>query len=242
MSDINWDAHGKALAQLSQRHTQLVKMCHEILPTATITFRYKATASPLCPICKADDEDRDHVMRCVDSTKAKWRHQLIGSVQKRCTEMKTRKMLTTILTDGLMQWFNDKQIQPAAYPAPFHRLIKQQNEIGWRQLFNGRFSSEWQQLQNQHLRSNGIKEITLTGQSWTASLIVHLWKSFFDIWDQRNEFVHGKDKSTRDAAKRVKIVGQVKHLHTKTTEVLAAHQSIMFMTAHNTINGQDETL
>jgi hypothetical protein len=127
---INWDAHGKALSQLAQHHTQLVKMSHEILPTATITSRYKPTASPLCPICKAADEDRDHVMRCADSKKAKWRHQLIGTVQKGFTKMKTREMLTTILADGLMQWFNDKQIQPAAYPAPFHRLMKQQNEIG----------------------------------------------------------------------------------------------------------------
>jgi hypothetical protein len=157
MAYINWDAHGKALARLAQQHTQLVKMCHKILPRATITSRYKSTASPLCPICKANNEDRDHVMRCADSKKAKWRHQLIGTVQKRCTKMKTREMLTMILTDSLMQWFNDKQIQPAAYPAPFHRLIKQKIEIGWRQLFNGRFSSEWQQLQDQHLRSNGIK-------------------------------------------------------------------------------------
>jgi hypothetical protein len=145
-----------------------------------------------------------------------------------------------LLTDGLMQWFNDKQIQPAAYPAPFHRLIKQQNEIGWHQLFNGCFSSEWQQLQDQHLRRNGIKEISLTGQSWTASLIVHLWKSFFDIWEQRNKFVHGEDKSTRDTAKRVKVISQIKHLDTKTIEVLAAHQSIMFMIAPDTTNGQDK--
>jgi hypothetical protein len=70
---------------------------------------------------------------------------------------------------------------------------------------------------------------------------VHLvWKSFFDIWDQRNEFVHGKDKSTRDAAKQGKVNSQVKHLHTNTTEDLEAHQSIMFMIAHDTTNGHDE--
>jgi hypothetical protein len=52
---------------------------------------------------------------------------------------------------------------------------------------------------------------------------VHLWKSFFDIWDQRNEFVHGKDMSTRDTAKRVKVVSQVKHRHTKTAKVHWQH-------------------
>jgi hypothetical protein len=52
--------------------------------------------------------------------------------------MKTREMLTTILTDGITQWLTDKLLQPADYPAQFHRLIHQQNNIGWRQLFNGR--------------------------------------------------------------------------------------------------------
>jgi hypothetical protein len=42
----------------------------------------------------------------------------------------------------------------------------------WQQLFQGRFATEWQRLQNQHLRRNGIKKITLTGQSWTISMIV----------------------------------------------------------------------
>jgi hypothetical protein len=61
-----------------------------------------------------------------------------GSVQKWCAEMKTREMLTTILTDGITLWFNDNLLQPADYPTPFHQLLHQQNNIGWRQLFHGR--------------------------------------------------------------------------------------------------------
>ncbi len=245
MRAINWDAHGKALSRLSNRRIQLIKMCNEILPTASITSRYDPNASPVCPICKAEDEDRDHVMRCADTTKAKLRQHFISSVQKRCTEMKTREMLTTILTDGLTQWFNDKELAPTDYPPLFRLLIQQQNELGWRQLFNGRFVSEWQRLQNQHLRTNGIQEITLTGQSWTTSMIVLLWKEFFDIWGQRNDQVHGNDKRTTDTAKRSKTVSHIKYLHTKTPEVLAAHRSIMFMRTHEDTthesNGHEDT-
>ena len=95
--------------------------------------------------------------------------------------MKTREMLTTILTNGLTQWFNDKELAPPDYSPLFQLLIQQQNELGWSKLFNGRFVSEWQRLQNQHLRTNGIQEITLTGQCWTTSMMVLLWKEFFDI-------------------------------------------------------------
>jgi hypothetical protein len=184
MKAINWVAHGKALSCMSQRHIQLTKMCHEILSTANITHRYDPKSSPLCSYCKTGEEDRDHVLRCSHSAKTIWRKHAILAQQKRCKEMHTREMLITILTDGIQAWFNDTPMQPENYPPTFHKLIKDQTAIGWRQLFHGRFATEWQRLQNQHLRQNGIKKITLTGQSWTISMIVQLWREFFDLWDQ----------------------------------------------------------
>jgi hypothetical protein len=130
-----------------------------------------------------------------------------------------KKMLTTILTDSLKQWFDNKTYNRQNtlllftdwFNNKWHQL---QNSISWLQLFNGCLVSEWQRLQNQHLRKNIIKErTTLTGQSWTTSLIVHLWNAFFEIWDQRNDLVQGKDKSTRDIAKCGKAISKIKHLY-----------------------------
>jgi hypothetical protein len=204
-------------------------MCHEILPTATITNRYATHSSPMCPYCKTVEEDRDHVMKCDHSSKRQWRLKCITSIRKRCDDMKTREMLTTILTDGIQAWFTEATLQPVTYPHAFRQLIQEQNDIGWRQLFNGRISNEWQRLQNEHLRRHGIKTITLTGQSWSTTVIVTIWKEFFALWEQRNNLVHGTDKSSHDLAKRSKAIAQIKHLHTQQNEVLAAHRSCMFM-------------
>jgi hypothetical protein len=174
---INWDTHRKALSQLSQQHTQLTKMHHEILPTTTITSQYDPKTSPLCPICKAKDEDRDHVMQCADPTKGKWQQSFISSIQKRYAEMKNKRNADNlILTDGLAHWFNDKHLEAAECSPPFHQLSRQQNEIGWRQLFNGRFVSEWQWLQNQHPCNNGRNQRSYLNRSIlrTTSLIVQL--------------------------------------------------------------------
>ena len=75
----------------------------------------------------------------------------------------------------------------------------------------------------------GKKTITLTGQSWSTTVIVTIWKEFFALWEQRNNLVHGTDKSSHDLAKRSKAIAQIKHLHTQQNEVLAAHRSCMFM-------------
>ena len=112
MDYINWATHGKALGRMSARKTQLTKMCHEILPTATITNRYANHSSPMCPYCKIVEEDRDHVMKCDHSSKRQWRLKCITSIRKRCDDMKTREMLTTILTDGIQAWFTEATLQP----------------------------------------------------------------------------------------------------------------------------------
>ncbi len=66
--------------------------------------------------------------------------------------MKTREMLTTVLTDGIQAWLTNTTLQPQNYPHTFRQLLQEQNGIGWRQVFNGRLSNEWQRLQNEHLR------------------------------------------------------------------------------------------
>jgi hypothetical protein len=143
--------------------------------------------------------------------------------------MKTREMLTTIFTDGIQAWFTDATLTPGNYPQAFRQLIQEQNDTGWRQLFNGQITNKWQRLQNKHLRWHGITTITLTGQSWSTATIVTIWKEFFEIWERPNNLVHGTDKSSHDLAKRRKAIAQIKHIHTQQDEVLAAHQSCMFM-------------
>jgi hypothetical protein len=138
-------------------------------------------------------------------------------------------MLTRKLTDGIPAWFTEATLQPGNYPRTFRQLIQEQNDIGWRQLFNGRISNKWQGLQNEHLRRHGIKTITLTGQWWSTTAIVTIWKEFLEPWEQPNNLVHSTNKSSHDLAKRSKAIAQIKHLHTQQNKVLAAHRSCMFM-------------
>jgi 5-methylcytosine-specific restriction endonuclease McrA len=82
-------------------------MCLIILPTATITKQCSPHSSPICPYCKTVEEDRDHIMKFDHSSKLKWRLNFITSIRKRCDKMKTREMLTTILTNRIQAWFTD---------------------------------------------------------------------------------------------------------------------------------------
>jgi hypothetical protein len=94
----------------------------------------------------------------------------------------------------------------AAYPAAYRRLGHEQTNLGWRQLFNGRWSTEWARLQDQYLlQYHDPIPKKLRGQMWTSAHIDILWTSFRALWDSRNGKVHGVDTSTRTEVRQEKI-------------------------------------
>jgi hypothetical protein len=54
-------------------------------------------------------------------------------------------------------------------------------------------------------------------------MIAKLWTEFFELWEQRNNLVHGKDKTSKDVTKCRKVIIKIKHLHSQQDAVVAAH-------------------
>ncbi|KAI2506910.1 hypothetical protein MHU86_7502 [Fragilaria crotonensis] len=78
-----------------------------------------------------------------------------------------------------------------------------QNEIGWRQVFNGRFAIAWSTVQEDYLArhnaSNGRNNTQMRkkGKQWQKKFILEIWKQWMILWKARNDLVHGKDGSER---------------------------------------------
>jgi hypothetical protein len=92
---------------------------------------------------------------------------------------------------------------------------------GWRQLFNGRFSSEWSRIQHAAYEGrprNGDTSIKRTGDKWQVQLIVHIWTQWERAWNDRNQTVHGNTTTTRNEAirrevrRQLEVVYQNRHL------------------------------
>ena len=116
--------------------------------------------------------------------------------------------------NSITLWFQGQDsINPITLHPKYHRLVAQQNSIGWRQLFNGRLSTEWARLQEDHYHVSKQKmDTTATGTSfhnsrasryarngtsWTSAIIVELWEQWYKVWILRNTDIHGHDQETR---------------------------------------------
>jgi hypothetical protein len=203
MQQMNWAAHGDAFKKQIKLRIHFSKLVHDILPTNA--FLNHDAGQRVCPCCPDLAEDRDHVLQCPGVGRNSWRHQFLPDFQAFCIVNNTYVPLQTLLMTTLREWLYHQGIAPYV---PSHRmysdelqlLIRQQCTIGWRQLFNGRFSTEWARLQDEYYYrtrttcSGNGKETS--GHQWQVKMITFIWEKWYKLWKIRNQNVHRKNAIT----------------------------------------------
>ena len=189
------------VARKNYNHKHFItKLVYDILPLGNLLVKYDPTDSPKCPDCSFPMEDRVHFLTCPNRTQ--WQQALYKDLRDYMKKVKTRPMLEEILLDGLAAWFQDPThpILSREYPLEYHNLLRHQQQVGWIQLFLGRFVVEWRELQSAYLRQLHNVEAKLSGVTWVVGIAHILWAHLFDLWEIRNSVKHGVDATSREAA------------------------------------------
>jgi hypothetical protein len=199
MDGIHWSAHGSALKRQTTRQTHMVKLLHEMLPTTRQANKFDH-GKRQCPLCPSQTEDRDHILCCSHLTRQQWRNTFLRDLKDYCTQSNTDPALQSLLLQGIQGWFQTSQnytVNTDRYNDTLHRLVHQQNRIGWRQIFHGRFTVEWVRIQDSYYRRSELQEamkgVQLTGERWLTNLILFVWDKWYTLWKQRNQELHGND-------------------------------------------------
>lgn len=130
------------------------------------------------------------------------------------------------------------QVSPILYHMDIRAVIIQQNTIGWRQLFNGRFSSEWSRVQEEYytrLRRQRNNNDRRTGLKWQTQLILEIWKQWLIVWKLRNEEIHGRDETTRIQLEWRRIDGELRELYACRNQMETNVQALLFQEVHEHI-------
>jgi hypothetical protein len=225
---IDWRAHELAIGHQLHRRVHLTKLIHDILPTNDNLSRWKPNRLDKCPSCPHPLEDRDHVMRCPHQARQDWRLQFLISLRKTCDKLNTRPYLQDILLTAIEAWFNDEIADFSQFPPTYSALIHQQNLIGWRQLFNGRISKEWSNLQDDYLHEQGIHTKKQTGQLWATQLVTSIWDEWHKVWTIRNEVIHGHDQASRRHIQRLEAEHDLQAIYNDRDHLLPADQDHLF--------------
>jgi hypothetical protein len=208
LQSVHWAAHALAIKQTGLPHTHVVKLLHHMLPTHAMLNKFDG-GTRKCLHCGSLFEDRRHIMCCDHESRSKWRADFLTALRDFHLQTDTSPFLSSLMLSALRLWFQsnangDITITPDEYHPTLRHLIRQQNQIGWGQLFLGRFSVEWSLYQQRHLAhqqpSADLGRLSLT---WQAKIILLFWDRWYTLWKMRNQDVHGHDaRSQAEASKR----------------------------------------
>ncbi|KAI2495321.1 hypothetical protein MHU86_19220 [Fragilaria crotonensis] len=216
MRMVHWKAHGKAIKVHHTRRVHLSKLIHDCLPTHELLNKFDS-GKRTCSLCQHHCEDRDHIIRCPHSSRETWRLSFLQSLNTFHSTMHTSPILRHVLNKAFAQWLDPQQpdeINPVLFHTNVGKLIRQQNLIGWRQLFNGRFSVEWARMQEDYYQNHrNHTKFRRTGIQWQQRLIVTIWTQWEVVWKQRNGDVHGHNMTEKQAAERAAVASQLREIY-----------------------------
>ena len=104
-------------------------------------------------------------------------------------------------------------------------------------MFSARTSHQRSILLDRHLQQQKLYvQDKITGDMWIRRLLKFLLQSFFDLWEERNNIVHGQDVLTRKQKRRNKLIQEIKTLHQKESSVLARDRDIFITSDPNQLD------
>lgn len=234
VESVNWQAHGSAIRKQMPKRIHYVKLVHDILPTHSYLNK-QDQGQRTCPCCRALTEDRDHILRCPTPEREKWRTTFIRKIEEACNKRHTYMPLKMLLLNALKKWLYPgstphDEPQCVDYGEDMHQLIAEQTRLGWRQIFNGRFSQQWSELQNQHLYQirHYLRNKNQSGHKWQVAIITVIWEQWYDLWTLRNADVHGKDVAAKALAEKRELRRRLELIYNRRAHMEPSAQDLLF--------------
>lgn len=196
---IDWRAHRSAMNCTSLPDRFVTKLTHDMLPAGRRVHKYQPYYDHACPSCGAPYEDRTHFLMCGNENRKKWRSGLTKGVRQICDKMKVDKDLIDLLMDFFEYYFADSKVECARHPEWLHPLIVSQDNIGWEQMFFGRFSKKWSECHETSLRKRSLPiDQTNSGLTLIRRLTLVIWKCAHGEWEVRNKDRHGESSEEQN--------------------------------------------
>ena len=190
---INWNVLGLASKGVPlARRTWVIKTVSGFFSSGKMMQRWKFRQDAKCPRCSYPIEDTNHVFQCPHpDAKLLWQGQ-IDSLKIWLIQNHTSPSTATTICERLNSWHANtgNTTLSQTLTAPFRAVFTNQDLIGWNCFFHGFWIKEWEGAQAAYLLSIKSKR---SPKRWIISVIQKLWDIAWDMWEQRNGFLHDKD-------------------------------------------------
>ena len=216
IEDIDWEAHGRALHRLpNSARISTTKMIHRWLPTSARQHELSQGRHPAsCPICNHDHEDQYHFLSCQHKQYNTVRTNFSKRISTYCDTYNCPPDISRLLQISIQHW-PDPPIDKADFPSSLHTLIQHQQQIGWEQVYYGRFSIEWTREFNRHALLEGRDT---NGGKWITGITEIIFIHLHTRWKHRSNLAHDNSHK-KTTQKMICIDNTIRDLYSRRHEV-----------------------
>jgi hypothetical protein len=156
-------------------------------------------------------EDNIHLLKCphkdLRNRQYKIQQHLLNQLQD-----KGDSEIINIISIGLAESISNPEWQPDANYISTHWVtgVRDQNRIGWRQIYYGRIAKTLIGAVEQHYRGLQENEFTHSGERWARQLIRTIWDTTLEIWHQRNSIINQANAEQKESQRKEKLENRVR--------------------------------
>jgi hypothetical protein len=218
---VNWTAIAGLMQRLSaSKRVKVAKLHHNWQNTGRQKGLFlrsggnfeDAEEAELCPMGCGKYEDTLHYLHCTKNPKPNEMVRGLKGIKRWMKSNMTEPGLTSIIlriarkvldnqTADLEHWIFEKD---STKRIEFEKLVEEQQQIGWMEIFKGRLTTRWTTIQRQYMRQEIDDYPTpsyRTAEWWTIGLIQQLIYFTLNTWQIRNDHLH-REKEIQEAMKR----------------------------------------
>jgi ribonuclease HI len=238
---IDWDLQQKVLRTYSQNdQRRLLKFAHDWLPTNFRLYREEQEQSPACRLCGDLEETNDHLLRCQHPRQQQTRLRVSDYLWKD-NENHGNSELNNIIELALSESIHNKEWKPvmSAISEELLPCIRQQNKIGWHHMFKGRIARDMTKYMETHYRTLPIDSKKHTGERWGKMLLRNIWNMVLQLWETRNEIIHGNQVQDARTTERLRLEHRVRKYYEMMTLLDQTDREKVFYKEEDTLLSED---
>ena len=191
---ISWNILGRATRLLPPGiQRQHIKFITGHIGNYYMMHKRGEIESNKCSNCNCNAiEKSSHILVCTNQ-KAKefYLTKINVDLRKELEAKQTSPTLIITLLDILRNWRRNNPINISNFDRSslIGKAITEQQKIGWNNFVIGRWSKVWEKVQHEYYLSINSQR---TSFIWAISIIKKFLLINWEVWDFRNELIHGK--------------------------------------------------
>jgi Reverse transcriptase (RNA-dependent DNA polymerase) len=183
---IDWEVTAKMMKLLQPARRQWIsKQSSGMFASGKMMKNRDSRLSAACARC-GQFEDSEHILRCrAATTNELWKRKMT-ELETLMQKLKTCPSVRTDMIQGLTNWRQNDQEN--THDDTTHQS---QQQVGWRNLLEGRPAMEWRRRQQKYWELLGHRSGSV--RRWLTQILLKLVSIAWDLWDHRNGILHAKD-------------------------------------------------